>query len=172
MKKNVKVGIIMGSDSDLEVMSGAAKVLEEFGVIYDMTVASAHRAPNLVHEYAMSASERGMKIIIAGAGGSFHLGGVLAALSPLPVIGVPVKAKALEGLDSLLSTVNMPPGVPVATVGIDASKNAGLLAVQIMAVTDKDLEEKLAQYKNKMAKDNEDKGNKLSEIGYKKYLDK
>ncbi|HEY4503281.1 MAG TPA: 5-(carboxyamino)imidazole ribonucleotide mutase [Candidatus Paceibacterota bacterium] len=172
MKKNVKVGIIMGSDSDLEVMSGAAKVLEEFGVIYDMTVASAHRAPNLVHEYAMSASERGMKIIIAGAGGSFHLGGVLAALSPLPVIGVPVKAKALEGLDSLLSTVNMPPGVPVATVGIDASKNAGLLAVQMLAIADKSLEEKMIAYKAKMEAENKAKGEKLEEIGYKKYLEK
>lgn len=172
MKKQATVGIIMGSDSDLEVMSGAAKVLEEFGVSYDMTVASAHRAPNLVHEYAMSAKDRGMKIIIAGAGGAFHLAGVLAALSPLPVIAIPVKAKALEGLDSLLATVNMPPGVPVATVGIDASKNAGLLAVQILAIADESLEKKMIDYKIKMEADNKAKGKKLEEIGYKKYLEK
>ncbi len=171
MKKQATVGIIMGSDSDLEVMSGAAKVLEEFGVTYDMTVASAHRAPNLVHEYATMAKERGMKIIIAGAGGSFHLAGVLAALSPLPVIGIPVKAKALEGLDSLLSTVNMPPGVPVATVGIDASKNAGLLAVEMLAIADESLENKMLAYKVKMEAENKAKGEKLEEIGYKKYLE-
>jgi 5-(carboxyamino)imidazole ribonucleotide mutase len=172
MKKQATVGIIMGSDSDLEVMSGAAKVLEEFGVTYDTTVASAHRAPNLVHEYAMMAPERGMKVIIAGAGGSFHLAGVLAALSPLPVIGIPVKAKALEGLDSLLSTVNMPPGVPVATVGIDASKNAGLLAVQMLAIADESLRNKMLEYKVKMEAENKAKGEKLEEIGYKKYLEK
>ena len=150
MKNNIKVGIIMGSDSDLEVMSEAAKVFEEFGVTYEMTVASAHRAPNLVHEYAINASSRGNKIIIAGAGGSFHLAGVLAALSPLPVIAIPIKAKALEGLDSLLSAVNMPPGVPV----------------------DKELEDKMLAYKTKMEADNKAKGEKLQEIGYKKYLEK
>ena len=170
MIKNPKVGIIMGSDSDLEVFAEAAKVLEEFGVPYDITVGSAHRSPERVKDYSEGARERGVKVLIAGAGGAAHLAGVVAAHTTLPVVGLPVKAKALDGLDSLLSTVNMPPGVPVATVGINAGKNAGLLAVQIMAVTDKDLEEKLAQYKNKMAKDNEDKGNKLSEVGYKKYL--
>src|SRR3990167_8601239 len=170
MIKNPKVGIIMGSDSDLEVFAEAAKVLEEFGVPYDITVGSAHRSPERVKDYSEGARERGVKVLIAGAGGAAHLAGVVAAHTTLPVVGLPVKAKALDGLDSLLSTVNMPPGVPVATVGINAEKNAGLLAVQIMAVTDKALEEKLAQYKNKMAKDNEDKGNKLSEVGYKKYL--
>jgi len=157
MKKGIKVGIIMGSDSDLEIMSEVAKVLEEFGVSYEMTVASAHRAPNLVHKYVIEAPERGNKIIIAGAGGSFHLAGVLAAFSPLPVIAIPIKAKALEGLDSLLSAVNMPPGVPVATVGINAAKNAGLLAIEMLAISDKDLE-------------NKTKGEKLEQIGYKKYL--
>ena len=170
MKKSIKVGIIMGSDSDLEVMSEAAKVLEEFGVSYEMTVASAHRAPNLVHKYATEASDRGNKIIIAGAGGSFHLAGVLAAIVPLPVIAIPIKAKALEGLDSLLSTVNMPPGVPVATVGINAAKNAGLLAVEMLAISDKDLENKMLAYKIKMEADNKSKGEKLEAIGYKKYL--
>ena len=172
MKKNAKVGIIMGSDSDLEVFSEAAKVLEEFGVSYDMTVGSAHRSPERVQKYAESARERGIKVIIAGAGGAAHLAGVIAAHTTLPVVGLPVKAKSLDGLDSLLSTVNMPPGVPVATVGINAGKNAGLLAVQIMAVSDKNLEEKLIAYKNKMNDENEAKGNKLSEIGYKKYLER
>lgn len=169
--KNPKVGIIMGSDSDLEVMSEAAKVLEEFEVTYEITVASAHRAPNLVHQYATSAKEKGMKIIIAGAGGSFHLAGVLAALSPLPVIAIPIKAKVLDGLDSLLSTVNMPPGVPVATVGINAGKNAGLLAIEMLAISDEKLENKMIAYKEKMEKDNKAKGDKLQEIGYKKYLE-
>lgn len=172
MKTDIKVGIIMGSDSDLEVMSEVAKVLEEFGITFEMTVASAHRAPNLVHEYATNASMRGNKIMIAGAGGSFHLAGVLAALSPLPVIAIPIKAKALEGLDSLLSAVNMPPGVPVAVVGINAGKNAGLLAVQMLAMSDKELEDKMLAYKAKMEADNKAKGEKLQKIGYKEYLNK
>jgi 5-(carboxyamino)imidazole ribonucleotide mutase len=170
--KEIKVGIIMGSDSDLEVMSESAKVLEEFGVTYEMTVASAHRAPNLVHQYAVEAPIRGNKIIIAGAGGSFHLAGVLASLSPLPVIAIPIKAKSLEGLDSLLSAVNMPPGVPVATVGINAGKNAGLLAVEMLAISDKELEDKMISYKTKMEADNKAKGDKLQKIGYKEYLNK
>lgn len=172
MKNNLKVGIIMGSDSDLEVMAEAAKVLEEFGVSFDITIASAHRAPNLVHKYALNAPSHGIKVIIAGAGGSFHLAGVLAALSPLPVIAIPIKAKALEGLDSLLSAVNMPPGVPVATVGINAAKNAGLLALQMLAIGDKELEDKITAYKTKLEEDNKVKGEKLGEIGYKKYLEK
>jgi len=172
MKNNIKVGIIMGSDSDLEVMSESAKVLEEFGVTYEMTVASAHRAPNLVHQYAVEAPIRGNKIIIAGAGGSFHLAGVLASLSPLPVIAIPIKAKSLEGLDSLLSAVNMPPGVPVATVGINAGKNAGLLAVEMLAISDKELEDKMISYKTKMEADNKAKGDKLQKMGYKEYLNK
>lgn len=171
MQKKSTVGIIMGSDSDLEVMSEAAKVLEEFDVSYEMTVASAHRAPNLVHKYGVEASLRGNKVIIAGAGGSFHLAGVLAALSPLPVIAIPIKAKTLDGLDSLLSAVNMPPGVPVAVVGINAAKNAGLLAVEMLAISDKDLENKMLAYKTKMEAENKSKGEKLEEIGFKKYLE-
>ncbi|MFA6324835.1 MAG: 5-(carboxyamino)imidazole ribonucleotide mutase [Candidatus Paceibacterota bacterium] len=166
----MKIGIIMGSDSDLEVMSGAGKILEEFGVSYEMTVASAHRAPNLVHKYVTEAPLRGNKVIIAGAGGSFHLAGVLAAISPLPVIAIPIKAKSLEGLDSLLSAVNMPPGIPVATVGINAAKNAGLLAIEMLAISDKSLEKKMLAYKVKMEADNKAKGEKLQKIGYKKYL--
>ncbi|KKR62678.1 5-(carboxyamino)imidazole ribonucleotide mutase [Candidatus Nomurabacteria bacterium RIFCSPHIGHO2_01_FULL_39_220] len=170
MKENIKVMILMGSDSDLEIMAEAAKVLEEFGVSYEMTVASAHRAPNIAHEYATSAKERGIRIIIAGAGGAAHLAGVMASLTALPVIGVPIKAKTLDGLDSLLATVQMPPGVPVATVSINAGKNAGILAVQILAGSDQDLENKLIAYKEKLEADNKTKGDKLLKIGYKKYL--
>src|SRR3989344_2628217 len=172
MGKDPKVGIIMGSDSDLEVFSEAAKVLEEFGVSYDMTVGSAHRSPERVQKYSSSALGRGIKVLIAGAGGAAHLAGVIAAHTTLPVIGLPVKAKSLDGLDSLLSTVQMPPGIPVATVGINAVKNAGLLAIQILAVENKALEEKLKDYKKKMSKEQETKGDKLSEIGYKKYMQK
>ena len=172
MKKDIKVGIVMGSDSDLEVMKDSAIILEEFGIFYEMTVVSAHRSPILVHKYAMNAFNEGMKVIIAGAGGAAHLAGVVASFTTLPVIGVPVKAKTLDGLDSLLSTVQMPPGIPVATVGINAAKNAGLLAIQILATSDKNLEEKLIAYKKKMADEVEAKGEKLSTIGFKKYLEK
>lgn len=171
MLKNPKVGIIMGSDSDLAVFAETGTILEEFGVPYEMTVCSAHRAPSLVHKYSVNAKERGIKVIIAGAGGAAHLAGVTASLTTLPVIGVPTKTKSLDGLDSLLSTVGMPPGVPVATVGINAGKNAGLLAIQILALSDKNLEEKLIEYKNKLEEDNKIKGEKLSKIGFKKYLE-
>ena len=171
MKKNVRVGIIMGSDSDLEVMAEAAKILEEFGVLYEITVASAHRSPEIVRKYATNVKSRGIKIIIAGAGGAAHLAGVIASLTTLPVIGVPTKAKTLDGLDSLFSTVGMPPGVPVATVGINAGKNAGILAVQILAISDKNLENKMIVYKKKLEEDNKVKGEKLLKIGFKKYLE-
>ncbi|MFH1200998.1 MAG: 5-(carboxyamino)imidazole ribonucleotide mutase [bacterium] len=171
MEKNLKVGIIMGSDSDLEIMADVAKVLEEFNVSYEMTVASAHRSPDLVHKYATTAKNRGIKILIAGAGGAAHLAGVVASLTTLPIIGVPIKSKNLKGLDSLFSTVQMPPGVPVATVGINAAKNAGLLAIQILAVSDKNLEKKLVAYKNKMSREIKIKGAKLLKVGYKKYLE-
>src|SRR3989344_4988667 len=172
MKKIVKVGIIMGSDSDLPIMAEAGTVLEEFGLQYEITVASAHRSPDLVHKYVTTAKSRGLRVIIAGAGGAAHLAGVTASLTTLPVIGIPIKTKSLDGLDSLLSTVGMPPGIPVATVGINAGKNAGILAVQILATSDKDLEEKLIAYKEKMSNEVEVKGQKLSEIGFKKYLEK
>ena len=169
--KNTKVGIVMGSDSDLEVMAEAAKILEEFKISYEMIIASAHRSPSLAHKYATSAKSRGIKIIIAGAGGAAHLAGVIASLTILPVIGVPTKSKYLKGLDSLFSTVQMPPGVPVATVGINAAQNAGLLAVQILAINNKNLEKKIIAYKEKLEKDNKIKGEKLEKIGYKKYLE-
>ena len=172
MKTNILVGIIMGSDSDLEVMAEAAKMLEEFGVSYDMTVASAHRSPDRVHNLVKGAAKHGTKLFIAGAGGAAHLAGVVASLTTFPVIGLPVKAKTLDGLDSLLSTAQMPPGIPVATVGINAGKNAGLLALQILALSEKNLEKKLISYKKKMADEIEIKGEKLLKIGYKKYLEK
>jgi len=165
------VGIILGSDSDLPVFAEAAEVLEQFGIPYDITVGSAHRSPERAMKYASGAVERGIKVLIAGAGGAAHLAGVIAAHTPLPVIGLPVKAKSLDGLDSLLSTVQMPPGIPVATVGINAGKNAGLLAVQILATGNDVLQEKFVAYKTKMAAEIESKGNKLSELGYKKYLE-
>ena len=161
----------MGSDSDLSIVAEAGFLLEEFGVPYGITVASAHRAPDLVHAYAVSAVGNGLKVIIAAAGGSAHLAGVVASLTPLPVIGLPVQAKTLDGLDSLLSTVQMPPGIPVATIGINAAKNAGLLAVQILALSDKDLLDKMISYKKKMSDEVKKKGDKLSEIGAKKYLE-
>ncbi len=161
----------MGSDTDLAIFAEVGTILEEFGVFYEMTVASAHRAPDLVYEYVRKAKDRGIKIIIAGAGGAAHLAGVTASLTTLPVIGLPTKAKTLDGLDSLLSTAQMPPGVPVATVGINAGKNAGLLAVQILATSDKNLENKLVAYKEKLQEENKMKGEKLLKIGYKKYLE-
>ena len=162
----------MGSDSDLEIMSEAGKILEEFRVTYEMTVASAHRSPELVHKYTIGAKARGLKVIIAGAGGAAHLAGVVASLTTLPVIGVPIKSKYLKGVDSLYSTVQMPPGIPVATVGINSAKNAGLLAIAMLAINDKNLEKKLVAYKNKMSNEVKAKGEKLLKIGYKKYLNK
>ncbi len=145
-----QVGIIMGSDSDLPVMQDAAKILDEFGVAYEITVVSAHRTPDRATEYAKTAIERGLKVIIAAAGGAAHLAGVTAAMTVLPVIGVPIKTDALNGMDSLYSTVQMPPGVPVATVAINGAKNAAILAVQMLAIGDENLQQKLVQYKKDM----------------------
>jgi 5-(carboxyamino)imidazole ribonucleotide mutase len=145
------VGIIMGSKSDLPTMRQAAEALDEFGVPYEMRVVSAHRTPGDMAEYGRSAHERGIKVIIAGAGGAAHLPGMVAANSPLPVIGVPVNVTALTGLDSLLSIVQMPKGVPVATVAIDGARNAGLLAVQILGVADSALVARMIEYKEKIA---------------------
>jgi 5-(carboxyamino)imidazole ribonucleotide mutase len=150
MAEKYLVGIIMGSDSDLPVMKEAADVLDDFKVPYEIRVLSAHRTPKLTEEYASSALGKGLKTIIAGAGGAAHLAGVIAAFSPLPIIAVPIKSKSLDGLDSLLSMVQMPPGVPVAVVGINQAKNAGLLAVQILGLSDKFLQEKILKYKKGM----------------------
>ena len=143
----MKVGVIMGSTSDYEVMQDACKVLEEFGVEYEKRVVSAHRTPDLMYEYAHSAREKGIKVIIAGAGGAAHLPGMVAAMTTVPVIGVPVKSRALNGLDSLLSIVQMPGGVPVLTVAINGAKNAALSAISIIANEDKELLNKLEAYR-------------------------
>jgi len=144
------VGIIMGSDSDLPVMREAAGMLQAFGVPYEMTIVSAHRTPGRLYDYAGSARERGLKVIIAGAGGAAHLPGMAAAITPLPVIGVPVKTSALGGQDSLLSIVQMPGGVPVATVAINGAKNAGILAAQILATADDALLQRISDYKQEL----------------------
>ena len=164
------VGIIMGSDSDLPVMQDAAKILEDFGVDYEISIVSAHRTPKKMYEYAETAAERGLKVIIAGAGGAAHLPGMTAAISTLPVIGVPIKTRALSGVDSLYSIVQMPAGIPVATVAINAGKNAGLLAVQILAAFDSELSGKLKEYRLNMKTEVENKSTKLSKIGYEEYL--
>lgn len=145
-----KVGIIMGSDSDLEVMKEAAKIMDDFGISYEITVVSAHRTPERMFTYAKEARGRGLQVIIAGAGGAAHLPGMVASITTLPVIGVPVKLKTMDGLDSLLSIVQMPGGVPVATVAINNAKNAGLLAVQILALQDAKLSEAMQKYKDTM----------------------
>ncbi len=145
------IGIIMGSDSDLPIMQKAVDICSEFGLGYEMRVISAHRTPEDAFDYAKNAHKRGIKVIIAGAGGAAHLPGVLAGNTPLPVIGVPVQSKSLNGLDSLLSIVQMPPGVPVATVGIDGAKNAALLAVEMISIGDPALLEKYIGYKKKIA---------------------
>lgn len=164
------VGIVMGSDSDLPIMKLSAEILEEFGVEYEMTIISAHRSPKRAIDYASNAMERGLEVIIAGAGGAAHLPGVLAALTPLPVIGIPIKTAILDGVDSLYSIVQMPGGIPVATVGVNSAKNAGILAVQILSVVDSGLRKKMVEYKKHLAKEVNDKAVLLEEIGYKEYL--
>ena len=165
------VGIIMGSDSDLKVMQKAAKTLDDFGIAYDITIISAHRTPDQLIDYTRGAKERGIKVLITGAGMAAALPGMVAALTTLPVIGVPLSSKNFDGMDALMSIVMMPPGVPVATVGVDAAQNAALLAQRIMAVSDSALEQKLVKYSEDMKKKVEDKSEKLAEIGYKAYLE-
>lgn len=165
-----KVGIIMGSDSDLAVMSKAADVLEKLGVDYEMTIISAHREPDVFFEYAKSAEEKGLKVIIAGAGMAAHLPGMCAAIFPLPVIGVPMHTTSLGGRDSLYSIVQMPSGIPVATVAIGGGANAGILAAKILAVSDAELLERLKKYSEDLKDQVVAKADKLDEIGYKEYL--
>lgn len=164
------VGIIMGSDSDLPVMRAAIEMCEEFEVEYEVDIVSAHRTPEKLVKYSASAEERGLKVIIAGAGGAAHLPGMVASLTVLPVIGVPVRTSSLDGMDSLLSIVQMPGGVPVATVAINGAKNAGILAAQIIGSNDSSLRKKIAAYKNKMREEVEEKSEKLKKIEYKQYL--
>ncbi|NHC37648.1 5-(carboxyamino)imidazole ribonucleotide mutase [Scytonema millei] len=165
-----QIGIIMGSDSDLPTMQDAIAVCEEFALAVEVAIVSAHRTPERMVEYAQSAHQRGLKVIIAGAGGAAHLPGMVAALTPLPVIGVPVASRHLQGLDSLYSIVQMPAGIPVATVAIGNAKNAGLLAVQILATHQPELLTKVQQYRQSLANTVMEKQAKLEQIGYQKYI--
>ena len=165
-----KVGIVMGSDSDLKVMSKAAEVLEKLGVDYEMTIISAHREPDEFFQYAKTAEEKGMKVIIAGAGMAAHLPGMCAAIFPLPVIGVPMHTTSLGGRDSLYSIVQMPTGIPVATVAINGGANAGILAAKILATSDPELLERLKAYSEEMKNEVVVKDAKLQEVGYKNYV--
>lgn len=160
-KENTLVAVIMGSDSDLHVMNEAIDILKYFNIKYEVKIVSAHRTPKYMAEYAESAYERGIKVIIAGAGGAAHLPGMTASHTILPVIGVPVKSKSLDGLDSLLSIVQMPGGVPVATVGINQGKNAGLLAIQILSLENQKLSIKLIKYKKEIEIESLSKNKKL-----------
>ena len=165
------VGIVMGSDSDMPVMAKAADILEELGVSYEMTIISAHREPDVFFEYAKGAEEKGFKVIIAGAGMAAHLPGMCAAIFPMPVIGIPMHTTSLGGRDSLYSIVQMPSGIPVATVAINGGANAGLLAAKILAVSDPELLARLKAYSAKLKEQVEAKDAKLKEQGYKAYLD-
>lgn len=165
------VGIIMGSDSDLPVMQEAAKVLDLLKVPYELTVVSAHRTPDRLVSYSKEARERGIKVIIAGAGGAAHLPGMVASMTALPVIGVPVKTRTLNGVDSLYSIVQMPPGIPVATVAINGSKNAGILAASIIGSSDSDVLNRVEEYKKDLEDMVLNKANKLEDLKYEKYLE-
>jgi 5-(carboxyamino)imidazole ribonucleotide mutase len=157
----VRVGVIMGSDSDLGVMLEAVKVLEQLELGWEINALSAHRTPHRVTEYVQGLEARGVQVVIAGAGGAAHLPGVIAALTPLPVIGVPVKSTALDGLDSLLSIVQMPPGIPVATVGVNAARNAGILAAQVLGATDTGVRERVRAFKAGLAESVEGRNARL-----------
>ena len=165
-----KVGIVMGSDSDMPVMAKAAEILDKFGIDYEMTIISAHREPDIFFNWAKSAEERGIRVIIAGAGKAAHLPGMCAALFPMPVVGIPMKTSDLGGVDSLYSIVQMPSGIPVATVAINGGANAGILAAKILATSDPELLAKLKNYSEEMKNDVVKKADKLESIGYKEYL--
>ena len=164
-----KVSIVMGSDSDMPVMAQAADFLEEMGIDFEMTIISAHREPDIFFDYAKTAEDRGVKVIIAGAGKAAHLPGMCAALFPMPVIGIPMKTSDLGGVDSLYSIVQMPSGIPVATVAINGGKNAGILAAKILATSEPEILEKLKAYSEKMKNEVVAKADKLDQIGYKEY---
>ena len=164
-----KVGIVMGSDSDMPVMSKAADMLEKFGIDYEMTIISAHREPDVFFEYAKSAEEKGFKVIIAGAGMAAHLPGMCAAIFPMPVIGIPMHTTSLGGRDSLYSIVQIPSGIPVATVAIHGGANAAILAAKILATSDPELLQKLKDYKEELKDQVVAKDKKLQEVGYKNY---
>ncbi len=164
------IGIIMGSDSDLPVMQGAAEILEGFEIDFELTIVSAHRTPDRLFTYAKEADGRGIEVIIAGAGGAAHLPGMIAAITPLPVIGVPVRSSSLSGLDSLLSIVQMPAGVPVATVAINNAKNAGLLAAEILGIRYPEIRKKIMSYKDEMKDMVITKAERLEQLGFQSYL--
>lgn len=165
------VGVIMGSDSDLPTMKDAIAICEEFDIPHEVAIISAHRTPERMVEYAQTAHHRGLKVIIAGAGGAAHLPGMVASLTPLPVIGVPVATRHLQGVDSLYSIVQMPAGIPVATVAIGNAKNAGLLAVQILATSQPELLERVQHYRQTLSQSVMEKQEKLDRLGYRQYLD-
>ena len=160
----------MGSDSDMPIMAKAAEIVDKFGIDYEMTIISAHREPDIFFEWAKSAEEKGIKVIIAGAGKAAHLPGMCAALFPMPVVGIPMKTSDLGGVDSLYSIVQMPSGIPVATVAINGGANAGILAAKILATSDAELLQKLKNYSEDMKNDVVKKADKLESIGYKEYL--
>lgn len=164
-----QVGIVMGSDSDMPVMAQAADILEQFGISYEIKIISAHREPDVFFEYAKSAESRGFKVIIAGAGKAAHLPGMCAAIFPMPVIGIPMKTSDLGGVDSLYSIVQMPSGIPVATVAINGGQNAGILAAKILATSDAELLQKLKEYSESLKESVQKKDAKLQETGYKKF---
>lgn len=165
-----KVGIVMGSDSDMPVMAQAADVLKKLGIEFEITVISAHREPDIFFEYAKSAEDRGYKVMIAGAGKAAHLPGMCAALFPMPVIGVPMKTSDLGGVDSLYSIVQMPSGIPVATVAINGGTNAGILAAKILAASDSELLGRLKEFTENLKNDVVKKAEKLDQLGYEAYL--
>ena len=165
-----KVGIVMGSDSDMPVMAKAAEILEELGIDYEMTIISAHREPDIFFDWAKSAEDKGFKVIIAGAGKAAHLPGMCAAIFPMPVIGIPMKTSDLGGVDSLYSIVQMPSGIPVATVAINGGANAGILAAKILATSDPEILARLKAYSEKLKNDVAAKADKLAEVGYEAYI--
>ena len=165
-----QVGIVMGSDSDMPIMAKAADILDQLGVSYEMTIISAHREPDVFFEYAKSAEKKGFKVIIAGAGMAAHLPGMCAAIFPMPVIGIPMSGKNLEGMDALYSIVQMPPGIPVATVAIDGGMNAAILAAKMLAMSDPELLEKLKAYSAEMKETVQAKADRLAKVGYEEYL--
>lgn len=167
-----KVGIVMGSDSDMPVMAKAADILDEFGIEYEMTIISAHREPDVFFEYAKTAEEKGFKVIIAGAGMAAHLPGMCAAIFPMPVIGIPMHTTSLGGQDSLYSIVQMPSGIPVATVAINGGANAGILAAKILATSDPELLQKVKDYAVNLKEQVQAKDARLQEVGHKEYMKK
>lgn len=170
-QEKVLIGIIMGSDSDLPIMQAAAKILDELKIPYELTIVSAHRTPDRMNEYAKNAANRGIEVVIAGAGGAAHLPGMVASMTPLPVIGVPIKTSTLNGLDSLFSIVQMPRGIPVATVAINNAKNAGLLAARILGVKYSEIMEKVSSIMENSKERVEGLAEKLETKGYQKYLE-